>query len=377
MYSIAIRLKTDKADRLGLCPVIIDITHSRKHLRKSIGVKARPEHFDPTGRNFTYITKTDPSHLAKNQIIRRELERIEVAISRLQADGQLSADTIRAVLGGQHIAGQTLYHYAARYNETISNHGTLRRYTFYANTFIRQHYPSIAVVDVTPRRLTEMEQRLNTMYKGSNSVWGTMKYIRTVVNYAIQSGVDMAYPFGTKRGEYKMPSYRQPKRNYMTPDEVDRVLCAAAQSPDRSTMVAGLWFNLAVHSGLRYSDLARFGPHMVREDRLYFSDVKTENTHYIPLYDALRSAIAAVRDVAVLPYEAYKRKLAVLGEVAGLSFTLTSHVARHTFAVQYLNRGGSMEVLSRLLGHTTTRTTAIYGKITDRRVTDEVGRVLG
>jgi integrase len=51
------------------------------------------------------------------------------------------------------------------------------------------------------------------------------------------------------------------------------------------------------------------------------------------------------------------QSLAVVGEQLGLPFPLTMHVSRHTFAVHALNKGLSMSVISRLLGHSNTEVT--------------------
>lgn len=48
------------------------------------------------------------------------------------------------------------------------------------------------------------------------------------------------------------------------------------------------------------------------------------------------------------------QSLAVVGEQLGFPFSLSMHVARHTFAVMALNKGLSMSVVSRLLGHGST-----------------------
>ena len=48
------------------------------------------------------------------------------------------------------------------------------------------------------------------------------------------------------------------------------------------------------------------------------------------------------------------QSLAVVGEQLELPFSLSMHVARHSFAVMALNRGLSMSVVSRLLGHGST-----------------------
>lgn len=48
------------------------------------------------------------------------------------------------------------------------------------------------------------------------------------------------------------------------------------------------------------------------------------------------------------------QSLAVVGEQLELPFSLSMHVARHSFAMMALNRGLSMSVVSRLLGHGST-----------------------
>lgn len=54
---------------------------------------------------------------------------------------------------------------------------------------------------------------------------------------------------------------------------------------------------------------------------------------------------------------AVNQSLEVVGESLKLPFTLSFHVARHTFAVQSLNQGMRMTVVSQLLGHTSTEMT--------------------
>ena len=51
---------------------------------------------------------------------------------------------------------------------------------------------------------------------------------------------------------------------------------------------------------------------------------------------------------------------------------LTFHIGRHTFATMALNRGMPIESLSRILGHTNIRTTQIYAKITDKKISEDM-----
>ena len=70
------------------------------------------------------------------------------------------------------------------------------------------------------------------------------------------------------------------------------------------------------------------------------------------------------------------QSLTVVGEDIGLKFNLTMHVARHTFAVFALNRGLSMSVVSRLLGHGSTDITEkVYAKYLPETLSSELGKL--
>ncbi|WP_158294436.1 tyrosine-type recombinase/integrase [Halorubrum sp. SD690R] len=50
---------------------------------------------------------------------------------------------------------------------------------------------------------------------------------------------------------------------------------------------------------------------------------------------------------------------------------ITSHTLRHSFAMHYLDNGGTIEGLSKNLAHSSVTTTEIYGEILDERAKDE------
>ena len=80
--------------------------------------------------------------------------------------------------------------------------------------------------------------------------------------------------------------------------------------------------------------------------------------------------------------ETYHRKVAkrcwpsLLKEIAaicGIEKTLTYHVARHSCATSVLLANGvPIETVSKILGHTNIRTTQIYARITDLKVSNDM-----
>jgi hypothetical protein len=67
----------------------------------------------------------------------------------------------------------------------------------------------------------------------------------------------------------------------------------------------------------------------------------------------------------------------ILSVLLLLAFAGTIHVARHTFATQTLTKGVSIESVSKMLGHTSINTTQIYARVTDKKVSHEMGAFAG
>jgi site-specific recombinase XerD len=62
-----------------------------------------------------------------------------------------------------------------------------------------------------------------------------------------------------------------------------------------------------------------------------------------------------------------------IGEVCSIEKNLTFHLARHTFATTItLTNGVPIETVSKMLGHTSLKTTQIYAKVVDTKVQEDM-----
>ena len=64
--------------------------------------------------------------------------------------------------------------------------------------------------------------------------------------------------------------------------------------------------------------------------------------------------------------------LKTIRDLCGINKPIFSHVARHTYATRCLNRGIRLEVVAKLLGHSTTRITQHYAKLLKDNIINEV-----
>ena len=147
-------------------------------------------------------------------------------------------------------------------------------------------------------------------------------------------------------------------------------------------------FLFACYTGAAYCDLMALNrEHLVRDDEgnlwLKFSRQKTGVLCRVKLLpEALRLLEQLHSDAreTLLPYMNYVTYLSCLKAIslrAGLSSSITTHTARHTFATLVtLEQGVPIETVSKMLGHSTVRMTERYAKVTPQKLFEEFDRLI-
>ena len=147
-------------------------------------------------------------------------------------------------------------------------------------------------------------------------------------------------------------------------------------------------FLFACYTGAAYCDLMALNrEHLIRDDEgalwLKFNRQKTGVLCRVKLLpEALRLLKQLHSDAreTLLPYMNYATYLSCLKAIslrAGLSLTITTHTARHTFATLVtLEQGVPIETVSKMLGHSTVRMTERYAKVTPQKLFEEFERLI-
>lgn len=225
---------------------------------------------------------------------------------------------------------------------------------------------------ITPALMHQYEQHCHNLGNSTNTIWKSIKFVMQFVRLAAKDA-GRKYPLE----DYRKPKYTNPERQYLTEDEIDRLeKLVEHKDIDNGLRSVTNWFLFSCYCGLRYGDAAAFDRSKIVEGKIVLRTGKKGVDVAIPIHPRLSKTLDRI-DRSMTTMQDYNRMLKVVAVAAKIKKPLTSHIARHTFAVQFLNRGGSMEVLSKLLGHNSMRATAIYGKITNTRIDAEVLKVWG
>jgi integrase/recombinase XerD len=167
---------------------------------------------------------------------------------------------------------------------------------------------------------------------------------------------------------------------YLSEQEVDALLAAAAKHPRAALMRAAL--EILYATGLRVSELLALPRTALAGDAmLLLIRGKGERERIVPLSDAARDAAAALagkkgrylfpgRDPAqALTRQGFALMLKEVALAAGLDPRRVSpHVLRHSFASHMLARGADLRSLQTLLGHADIATTQIYTHVLAERL---------
>ena len=142
-------------------------------------------------------------------------------------------------------------------------------------------------------------------------------------------------------------------------------------------------FLFACHTGAAYCDLMGLGKkHLFRDDEgslwLKFNRHKTGvpcRVKLLPEAIRLMEKLHSDGRETLLPfmgYANYQSYLKALRLRVGISFSFTTHTARHTFATLItLEQGVPIETVSKMLGHSNVSMTERYAKVTPQKLFEE------
>lgn len=207
--------------------------------------------------------------------------------------------------------------------------------------------------------------------------------LKTILLKAHAEGLITKQPYST----FKLKSQKT-NREFLSESELDKLNEVNLSHNDSLNKVRDI-FLFSVYTGIRFQDAQNLSINsLIKEKKNYFIDftqTKTGHSIQIPILQIVKKIIDKYEEsnerkilkklLPTISNQKVNAYLKVISELAGIR-PITHHQARHTFATTIcLNNEMPIEELSKLLGHSSIKTTQIYGRITRERLTKSINKI--
>lgn len=366
------RRKTASAKQDG--SVELRITHMRKQKFMSTGVRVKPKEW----KGGRVVNRIDASTL--NATLDTLLVKVRKIVADMTESETLDINIIPSLLSAKQ------KDYTKEKKESFINfckeRATVRKYGKAADSqerydrFMRffEAWGGIKVFDdITDSAIIEMDKLLAEKNLKDNSKWNNYhRFLNSFIMDAVDEGL-------IRRNPYKHIRINKDKNSrslwkHLTSEEFAQV--KDAELPTACLRQVRDVFVFQVYTCLSYADLASFDFSKIKmnnEDMVYSGKRGKTGQEYSFLLmkdarDILNKYNGKLPIISNVKYNAYLKALA---QHAGIDKPLTSHWARHTGATLLLNSGVEMEVVAKVLGHSSTKITReVYAKLLDDTVYD-------
>ncbi|MBN1118062.1 MAG: site-specific integrase [Bacteroidales bacterium] len=217
-----------------------------------------------------------------------------------------------------------------------------------------------------------------------NTAWNYHKHLRRVLNLA----VSMDYLDKNPYARFKV-GLEETHREILTMEELRRIEEKEIQI-ERLRAVRDI-FVFACYTGLSFSDIAKLkNTHLRKGDEgkewIVIDRSKTNNRCRIPVLPKAKEILNKYESypkiqskevlLPVLTNQKMNSYLKELADICGINKSITMHIARHTFATTVtLGNGVPIETVSKLLGHSSLKTTQIYARILDKKIAEDMDKL--
>jgi len=387
--NFSLKRKKSRAD--GKCPVYVRCTKNDQRFELSTGIFISPESWDDKKQKVS--GRSEETRILNNRITRINV-RIQDVYMQIELKGESpSVISLKNKLlgvsddkGVLEILNNLIKGIELRVGNDYSD-GTLKHYKttreriekFLKKQFGKNDLP-LSLVDYN--FLDSFDIYLKTCHQlRPNTALTYHKHLKRVLNTAIALNLITVNPYNS----FKV-TRNETHRDYLAIHEIEQIrnkkICTLRMENIRDVFV------FACYTGLSFAELKRLSSHHIflGDDGgkwIIIDRTKTDIRCRVPLLPQANEILLKYEDHPVrlngenlLPVHSNQKMneyLKELADICGISKNLSMHVARHTFATSVtLSNGVPIETVSKMLGHTSLKTTQIYARIVDSKIATDM-----
>lgn len=391
-FSMLFYLKKQKNYTTGLAPIYQRITVNGRRAEITTNRECDPMKWN--------------SHAGRAIGTKEEIKSLNAFLDSLQAktyevhrylyenEKEITAETIKNRMLGKSEKARMLIEIFKEHNRKVKSLVgkefaplTYKRYQTslqHTQSFLSYKYGvvDIDIRKVDPEFIAEYDFYLRGIRKCNNN--STLKYIKNfgkIIRICLTNGWIIKNPFVNYKGKIKTVN-----RVYLTEEEIQR-MADKSFDIDRLSQVRDV-FLFCCFTGLAYIDIKKLKISEITKGVdgglwIFTNRQKTDTRSAIPLLPIATQLIKKYSNHPLciskgmpLPVPSNQKMngyLKEIAEICGIQKTLTSHIARHTFATTVtLSNGVPIETVSKMLGHSSIKQTQHYAKILDLKVSSDM-----
>ncbi len=383
VYSSKINVK-------GTAPLIMRLKFQKQTAQICTGFSIRPSNW----QSDKYQVRTSENNSSGiNQHIKDLQLKVHRLFSQMFQNDEVYLQNIIDNLKGNEQAPLTLKVLVEKYNNVIKERvgvdykiATYKKYKI-TESKISDYLHFLGKKDI---RLKELNlgfiDGFNSFMKqhygnDQNTTCKHLKILKTYVKHAVSLDYLLKSPF-----ENFKVTYRPKEKPYLTLDELKRIENKKFNIP-RLQIVKDL-FLIQCYTGLSFSDLYELKGENVSvgiDGNIWIikNRIKTNVRSAIPLLPKAIELISKYNKnfnekpkellLPVYKIQRYNSYLKEIADLCEITKSLSSHAGRRTFASTIaLGNGISIESIAQMLGHSNTRITHQYARVSDLKVANEM-----
>ena len=382
-------LKKNQPKSNGLVPIVARVTVNTQVVQFNCKLDIDPKIWDAKAGKAIGRSK----EVAE---VNNALDNLKVAIRKsydkqLEDYGYVMPEKIRNQVLGLEKGAKTLIEFVELHNQQYENRIGINttRTTFGRYQLVKQRVQDFLnlkynVSDIPIRDLTPVVLENFYLYLRkecnceNNSSMKTMQRLRKIVYFAKNMGETMADPFQSFQVHFESVD-----REILTEEEILTIYNKDFIT-GRLEQIRDI-FIFSCYTGLSYVDILNLRDEDIKEafDGNLWIMTKRQKTNVnsnIRLLDIPKAILEKYKGkqkngkcLPVVSNQKMNEYLKEISTICGINKTVTCHVARHSFATSIaLSNGVPIESVSKMLGHTSIKTTQIYAKITDRKISKDM-----
>ena len=314
------------------------------------------------------------------ELIKKRLQGIATHPTTLLAISRAELQSVKECVGKSKTEGtyQNLYYSDKMLTEFVKDRGN----------------EDISITAITKEMFEEYRFFLKKREYAASTINRYLCWLSRLMFRAVSRRIIRCNPFENTKYEKEKKKIR-----FLQKSEVMKLI--AMRINDREAELARLMFVFSCFTGMAIADMesleyshiqtAADGRKYIRKERQ-----KTKVEFIVPLHPIAEAIISHCRNAQarnkeqqtvkekdekhIFPRECSRSvindRLSIVGKACGIKERLSFHMARHTFGTMSLSAGIPIESIAKMMGHASTSSTQIYAQVTDKKIYEDMDRLI-